>query len=85
MFKFQIQFMVLFVIFTRTLTASECNIPRWFAWVFIVQNIYITTLFIDFYLKSYVFKRKTLVNIQTKSPQIELNEFTLHQNDEKHI
>lgn len=77
--------MILFLIFARTLTVAECNIPRWFAWSFIVQNIYITTLFTDFYLKTYVFKRKSELKMQKKDPQMELNELHLHKSYEKQI
>lgn len=55
---FQVQFFVLIIFVLRVAIADNCNIPSWPAWALFVQNIFIISLFLDFYLKTYVYKKK---------------------------
>lgn len=43
---------------------TDCDYPRWTAAVFLPQNLFMLSLFIDFYIKTYIKKPKVAVRVE---------------------
>jgi GNS1/SUR4 family len=53
-----LQFSILVVNFTRACFAENCNFPKFFSWVMLLQNTFMLFIFSDFYIKVYLKKGK---------------------------
>ncbi|CAK1590408.1 unnamed protein product [Parnassius mnemosyne] len=53
-----LQFLLLILHFGHILFEPSCGYPKWVSFVFLPQNIFILFLFIDFYIKEYINKKK---------------------------
>ncbi|CRL05707.1 CLUMA_CG018738, isoform A [Clunio marinus] len=51
------QFALLFVHFLRGALASNCSYPKFWLWVLVIQNIFMFSMFADFYFKAYMKKK----------------------------
>lgn len=54
----QIQFLILMVHFGLPLVFGYCNYPVYLLFIGFTQNVFMFTLFADFYVKAYIKKRK---------------------------
>jgi elongation of very long chain fatty acids protein 7 len=56
-FNPQIQFFVLVIHYLRGALAPNCEYPKFWMWLRIIQNVFMLSLFGDFYYKAYIKKR----------------------------
>lgn len=54
MIFFQIQFMFLIIIYGQLLFQSDCPYPKFPVVLLLAQDIFIFSLFLDFYIKTYI-------------------------------
>lgn len=56
-----IQFALMALNWFLLLVSADCGYPKWIGYVLLPQNFFVTTLFIDFYIKMYMRKKTTKV------------------------
>jgi len=52
------QFMIMIIHFTRGAFTGGCNFPKTWMWFLVIQNVFMLVLFANFYIKTYIIKRK---------------------------
>ncbi|XP_011555818.3 elongation of very long chain fatty acids protein [Plutella xylostella] len=52
-----LQFLLLILHFGHVLFEPSCEYPKWVSFLFLPHNIFILYLFVDFYIKEYIYKK----------------------------